>query len=251
MTKQEPLSKPSLARVVADWDALIGAGGAFVEGLPTVVQRPTDTATGEATETATREGWVACVRIGERLVVSVPPHVDAALFQDAVTDLSGNDDEPAALVKLFDAVEVLGPARLRFRDQVPAHVRHAEVLWSDEERYRDEFRSVCSESDLGESGLPEPGQAAAVFVVHGRAVASSWWDPWHESLAHVAVLVAPDWRGRGLAADVAAVAAEDAIGHGRVAQWRVRPAITASVATARRLGFVDLGFQLTLRLRDR
>jgi RimJ/RimL family protein N-acetyltransferase len=182
--------------------------------------------------------------------VSLPSDSDAARVHDAVNDLSaGLDDDAGALVALFDAVEVLGPARLQFLDRAPAHVPQTVVQWSVEERHRDELLSVCSESDLGESGVPQPGQATAVVVMDGRAVASSWWDPWQESLAHVAVLAAPDWRGRGMAVDVAAVAATHAIGQGRVAQWRVRPEVAASVATARRLGFVDLGFQLSLRLR--
>jgi RimJ/RimL family protein N-acetyltransferase len=239
----EVLSQSALARVVADWDALMGAGGALAAGRSSVVQRRTDT--------AESRGGVSCVRLGNCLVVSLPSGVDAARFHDALSDLPADFcDEASGLVVFFDAVEVLGPARLRFRDQVPAHVPQAEVRWGAAERHREELRSVCSESDLGESGLPEPGQEAAVILIDGRAVAASWWDPWQESLAHVAVLVAPNWRGRGLATDVASVATADAIGHGRVAQWRVRPAITASVATARRLGFVDLGYQLTLRLRD-
>jgi hypothetical protein len=181
----------------------------------------------------------------------MPSGVDVVRLRDAFADLPTDDgNEPAALARLFDAEAVLGPARLQFRDQVPAHVPVAAVEWSVDEQHRDTLLAACSESDLAESGVPEPGQAAAMVVIDGRAVAASWWDPWQESLAHLAVLVVPDRRGLGLAADVAAVAASDAVGQGRVAQWRVRPEVTASVATARRLRFVDLGFQLSLRLRD-
>jgi predicted GNAT family acetyltransferase len=65
-------------------------------------------------------------------------------------------------------------------------------------------------------------------------------------VAQLSVLCGDRRRGRGLAGVVAAAAVAEALGEGLLPQWRARP--PASRRVARRLGFRELGTQLSLRL---
>jgi RimJ/RimL family protein N-acetyltransferase len=60
------------------------------------------------------------------------------------------------------------------------------------------------------------------------------------------VLVDPALRGRGLATAVARTATEHAYANGLVPQWRAVP--FASRAVARKLGYVEVGQQISVRL---
>ena len=79
-----------------------------------------------------------------------------------------------------------------------------------------------------------------------RIVAAAGYRVWLDDVAHISVLVAPGHRGAGLATTVGRAATKHAFAHGFVAQWRARPA--ASQAVARKLGYVEIGQQIVLRL---
>jgi GNAT superfamily N-acetyltransferase len=89
----------------------------------------------------------------------------------------------------------------------------------------------------------------SVIRAGGRVVAAAGYEVWGGELAQVGVLTDPRYRGRGLGTAVASAAVARAVGAGLVAQWRARPAIVGSRRIARTLGFVDVGWQLMVRLR--
>ncbi|WP_086990709.1 GNAT family N-acetyltransferase [Agrococcus casei] len=65
----------------------------------------------------------------------------------------------------------------------------------------------------------------------------------------MAVLASPAHRGAGFAYATAAVATQEALGIGLVAQWRSRQGNEASRRLAQRLGFTQLGVQVAVTLK--
>lgn len=79
-----------------------------------------------------------------------------------------------------------------------------------------------------------------------RIAAVAGYEPWGGVLAHVGVLVAPAYRGRGLALPVASEATRQALAAGLVPQWRCRLGNEPSARLRDCLGFVLMGRQLTI-----
>ena len=108
------------------------------------------------------------------------------------------------------------------------------------------FLALVPEDDRDEASIDECTSPLACIRADGMIVAAAGYRVWLDDVAHISVLVAPDHRGAGLATTVARAATEHAFAHGFVAQWRARPA--ASQAVARKLGYVELGQQISIRL---
>jgi hypothetical protein len=156
--------------------------------------------------------------------------------------------DPGTVRARLAPADILGPATLAYLDRrdftpegLPAAVEelpagHADVVALVE--------SVSAE-DAGECGLDEV--TSAVFVVRegSEVVAAAGYQHWPGSVAHLGVLTGDRYRGRGLAGLVASAAVADALDRGMLPQWRARPA--ASRRVAERLGFRELGTQLSLR----
>ncbi|WDZ83098.1 GNAT family N-acetyltransferase [Micromonospora cathayae] len=84
---------------------------------------------------------------------------------------------------------------------------------------------------------------------HGvRVVAAAGYRRWPYSVAHLCVLTSTHLRGRGLAGAVASAAVAEALRNRLLPQWRARPEPSRRVA--RRLGFRELGAQVSLRIAD-
>ncbi|MEV4541235.1 GNAT family N-acetyltransferase [Micromonospora echinaurantiaca] len=100
--------------------------------------------------------------------------------------------------------------------------------------------------DAAESGLGDI--TSDVFVVRedSRVVAAAGYRRWPGSVAHLAVLAGVRSRGRGLAGAAASAAVADALRDHLLPQWRARP--EASRRLARRLGFRELGNQVSIRV---
>jgi predicted GNAT family acetyltransferase len=88
----------------------------------------------------------------------------------------------------------------------------------------------------------------SVVRADGRVVAAAGYEVWGGEVAQVGVLTDPRYRRQGLGTAVAGAAVARAVGAGLVAQWRARPAIAGSRRIAWTLGFVDVGWQLAVRL---
>jgi predicted GNAT family acetyltransferase len=102
------------------------------------------------------------------------------------------------------------------------------------------------QADAEEAGLDEMGPDVFVVRDGGEVVSASGYQAWSGIAAHLSVLTASEWRGRGHARAVASAAAADALDRGLVPQWRARPEPSRRVARA--LGFRELGAQICLRL---
>ncbi|MFF4194346.1 GNAT family N-acetyltransferase [Nonomuraea sp. NPDC001831] len=208
-------------------------------------------------------GWTGIVVLDGGALVTVP---DAGLVEPLRRALRGGFGEdgvdlPRLSERLSDGLseglferlevrEVLGPATLAYVDAeefVPCHAGAEVERLAVGDRDVGGLLAAVSEQDADESGLAEVG--SAVWVVRaegGEVVAAAGYQAWSDMAAHVSVLTAEGFRGRGLARTVASAAVADALGAGLLPQWRARP--EASRRVARALGFRELGSQVSLRV---
>jgi RimJ/RimL family protein N-acetyltransferase len=140
---------------------------------------------------------------------------------------------------------VLGPAALFYpTDRAPA-------LSTDtvEETTLDQLAALLGAVDadeLDESGITKVTER--LFVTRstaGEPIAACGYRRWPNGVAHLSVLTHPRHRRAGHGATVAAAAIQRALNEGLLPQWRARP--SPSKALARKLGFVELGAQLSMR----
>ena len=191
-------------------------------------------------------GWAGIVVLGDAGIATVPADGVGAALADLPV---GTATEVGAVRARLAPVETLGPATLAYLDPigfVPAGRSAAvEELPSGHAAVGRLVASVSAE-DAGECGLDEITSPAFVVREGGKVVAAAGYHHWPASVAHLSVLTGDRCRGRGLAGLVASAAVADALGRGLLPQWRARP--VASRRVAGRLGFRELGAQLSLRL---
>jgi RimJ/RimL family protein N-acetyltransferase len=74
------------------------------------------------------------------------------------------------------------------------------------------------------------------------------YSEWVGLLAHLGVLVDPEWRRRGLGSLAVSIAAQEALAAGLTLQWRTDVSNTGSLALARKLGLSAGGIQTSVHL---
>ncbi|WP_433440883.1 GNAT family N-acetyltransferase [Nonomuraea sp. CA-141351] len=194
-------------------------------------------------------GWTGVIALEGAILATVP---DAGLVEplrNALLHLGGID--LARLPELLPVLDVLGPATLAYLDagdfiQADAPV---ESLPAGHPAVRALVASVAKD-DAEESGLEEIASPAFVVREGPDVIAAAGYRPWLDMAAHLSVLTAPRYRGRGLARLAASAAVADALAIGLLPQWRARPEPSRRVARA--LGFREYGSQISVRLgRDR
>lgn len=183
---------------------------------------------------------------GDGVHVSLPTTADPdavnALGQQAIATLQ----EPSFWRGFAESIglSLIGPSTHAYLDRDPgtdARVEpvDASVLASLEER--------VPEEDWRESGFADAPPLAFGLHEDGVLVAASNLHLFGDRPRDVGVLVAPEGRGRGLAAVVARRAASHAVREHGLARWGARNTNVASLATARRLGFEPWCTQLAIR----
>jgi hypothetical protein len=191
-------------------------------------------------------GWAGVVVLGAAGIATVPAEGAGTALADLPIEVATDAAQIRARLAVTDT---LGPATLAYldgRDFTPAGpAAEVERLPAGHGDVMALVGSVGAE-DAGECGLDEITSAAFVLREGSEVVAAAGYSRWPASVAHLGVLCGDRYRGRGLAGVVAAAAVADALGEGLLPQWRARP--PASRRVARRLGFWELGTQLSLRL---
>lgn len=114
------------------------------------------------------------------------------------------------------------------------------------------FRASCAAAEVAESGIPHmPVRRCWTTREQGALASLVTYNIWDATIAHLLVLTSATHRGRGLAVATAAAACGDLLtSTDLLVQWRVSRANPASASVARKLGFVTLGQQTTILLRD-
>jgi len=230
------LRAASVHRVRAMWATLAGAER-FPETGAQVITNPDSK--------ICPPGWAGVVAIGDGIIATVPSDADLAPMSRVLECVTPDGDwEPAFAA----ALERHGPANLAYRDNTTGRPDGDDAIEPHAAGDEDvlAFLARTPAEDREEAGIEACTSVLACIRRDEPLVAAAGHRVWLDEIAHLSVLVDPRYRGRQLATMAAASATEPALAQGFLAQWRARP--PASRAVARKLGYVDLGRQISLRL---
>jgi GNAT superfamily N-acetyltransferase len=197
--------------------------------------------------------WVGIVGLGGAAIATVPMPSLVEPVRAALT--SSDADAQPDLYHLraeLHVDDVLGPAMLAYLDAddfVPAAGGVADRLPAGAATTVTALDALLAAADpaaADESGLAGINSDAFVVRDGSTVVAAAGYRLWPGATAHMLVLTAPAYRGRGLARRVSSAAVAAALADGLLPQWRARPAASRRIAAA--LGFREYGAQLSVRL---
>ncbi|WP_327166799.1 GNAT family N-acetyltransferase [Streptomyces zaomyceticus] len=194
--------------------------------------------------------WTGIVRIGDAALVTAPSMQAAGMVDDAARKMTHEEVvDIARLREVLPVLNVLGPASLFYLGQdsfLPAHegtgVQQLPIGAGDLAA----LLALAGEEKAGESGLEDISSPAFCLRRGDEVVAAAGYQSWPQSVAHLSVLVAPQYQGLRLARAVASAAVAHALDAGLLPQWRARSYPSQRVAVA--LGFQEMGAQLSVRL---
>ena len=144
-----------------------------------------------------------------------------------------------------------GRGGLFFADDLPLKQPSEEMTVSHGNPEAIELEGCCPPDDVNEVGLSDlENRYTIVHEVDGRRVpvACGAYSEWEGLLAHLGVLVDPEWRRRGLGSLAASIAAHEALAAGLTLQWRPTSATPGPLALARKLGLSAGGIQTSVHL---
>lgn len=148
--------------------------------------------------------------------------------------------------------KIVGPAFIAYGSAESLHLQdaeHARPFCSLPELHR--LRDACPREEWEHGGSdPEKEPTFGVVDPTGVLVALSGYEVWDGAIAHISIVTHPLHRGRGHGRAAVALAARHALAAGLVPQYRTLRSNTASLAIAQRLGFVEYGFSVSVRLRQ-
>lgn len=226
------------------WESLAGVPVAFAPDVRVAVS---------SRSSLCPPGWAGLVVIDGAAIATAPARYIAQVMQEALgTVPAAAVTDVAVLGSKLDIADMLGPATLAYLDREGFRPQHApaviELLDVRHSKLR-RFLSRADAEDLGESGIEQITSPAFVIHEHGEITAAAGYRDWPGQVAHLSVLTAGHARGRGLASATASAAVSHAIGENKLPQWRARPETSRRIA--RRLGFRELGSQVSIRLGNR
>jgi GNAT acetyltransferase len=229
------------ARVRADWERLAGVPVVFAPVLSVAVS---------PRSRLCPPGWVGLVVIADAAIATVPDAGTAQIMQQALSIVpAASLTDLGVLNSELVITDMLGPATLAYLDAAdfrpPSGPASTETLDLSDPALGP-LRSDAATGDLDESGIVEITSPAFVIREQDQIVAAAGYRDWPGQVAHMSVLTAAHTRGRGLGSVAASAAVAHALRENKLPQWRARP--QASRQIARRLGFQELGSQVSLRL---
>lgn len=198
--------------------------------------------------------WVGIVTLDGAAIATVPtPRLAAPVRAVLAGSTAGTLPDLGRLRTALRVDGVLGPATLAYLDAgdfIPAADGAVDRLPGGAATTvaLDALLAAADPAEADESGLT--GITSDAFVVREgpTVLAAAGYRLWPGSVAHLLVLTALGYRGRGLAQRVSSAAAAAALTAGLLPQWRARPTASRRVAAA--LGFREYGAQVSVRLAD-
>jgi GNAT superfamily N-acetyltransferase len=145
----------------------------------------------------------------------------------------------------------LGSAALFFADDLPLRQPSQELTVSHGNPEAIQLEGLCPPDDVNEVGLSDlENRYTIIREVEGQRVpiACGAYTEWEGLLAHMGVLVDPEWRRQGMGSLAASIAAHEALAAGLTLQWRAEVSNTGSLALARKLGLSTGGIQTSVHL---
>ena len=145
--------------------------------------------------------------------------------------------------------QLLGESVLAFTDgYVERDGLEAAVVGDDPQAVADLERE-CPPDDVTEVGLSARSARFVLLDDREAPTSGAGYDEWQGILAHLGVLTPPALRRSGYGTLVGAIATNDALDAGLVAQWRCARTNEAALALGRRLGYEAVGTQTTVVMR--
>lgn len=229
------------ARARSVWESLAGVPAAFTPTVRVTVSPGSRLCPG---------GWAGLVVIMGAVLATAPDEHTADVLQQALGTVSpASVTSAVVLAGKLDVADILGPATLAYLDPVdfrPPHDLPVIELLDPRDPALRRFLSETDAGDCGESGIQEITSPAFAICEHNQIVAVAGYRDWPGRVAHLSVLTVAHARDRGLAAATASAAVSQAVGQDKLPQWRARSEPSRRIA--RRLGFRELGAQLSIRL---
>jgi len=151
------------------------------------------------------------------------------------------------------AARVVGQAVLAYTDRYvkprqPGLTRLEDVAVDDRPTAAAALERACPPDDVAEVGLAGLSRVFVTLDDREQPTSGAGYDEWQGLLGHLGVLTPPEQRRAGHGTVAAALALNDALDVGLVAQWRSRTDNVASRRLARRLGLTEVGAQTTVLL---
>ena len=185
-------------------------------------------------------------------IVSLPEG-RAHTFENAGLSLEQMERSPRRYVascRSSHSLEVRGPAYLAYwplSSPRPTPRGRTELLGGDGLASLASLRDIAP-AEWEEAGI---GPDSRVFGlrVEERIVAVAGYERWSGQIAHLQVFCHPGYRRRGLAAEPLKAAISEALVDNLLPQYRARDGNAASLALAKRVGFVEYGWMATVLVR--
>jgi RimJ/RimL family protein N-acetyltransferase len=191
---------------------------------------------------------VSVVVIGPDRFTCAPEQVRGRIDTEAPTELS-------ALIEVLgnDVEHVVGQARLAYTDEATFRAVGTDGVTSvgDDDARLAVLRAASDRGEWSEASADEPCELRYAVVDDDSLLAVATLQIWNDTLGHVGVFSAAHARRHGLASRVGSAVVSYAFTRSLVPQWRSRVGNDASARVGDRLGFVDLGTQMTVRVKLR
>jgi RimJ/RimL family protein N-acetyltransferase len=189
---------------------------------------------------------VSVVMIGDERFTCAPERLRENIDVEAPTGLS-------SLIEILgsDFEAVRGEARLSYADELtlrPVATDGVTNVGDDDARLA-ALRAASDPNEWREASTDEPCELRCGIVDNDSLLAVATLRVWNDALGHLGVFSAAHARRHGRASKVGSAAVAHALTLGLVPQWRSRIGNDASARVADQLGFVELGKQLTIRVR--
>lgn len=228
------------ARVRTVWESLAGVPGGFGPVVRVAVS---------SGSLLGLPGWAGLVVIAGEAIATAPDESTARIIEDALGHVAPAVAADAAVLRRELAIDdMLGPASLAYvaaEDFRPRSGRDTEPMDTATPAVQ-QFLAEADAREAGESGMAEITSPAFVIRARGRVIAAAGYQHWPGGVAHLSALTAAEARGHGLGSVVGSAAVVHALAAGKLPQWRAR--VEASQKIARRLGFDEMGAQVSFQL---
>lgn len=147
---------------------------------------------------------------------------------------------------------IIGPAWIGQIDSRLFQKHHSDetrLLTERDWTLLEELLNSCSTEESAHSSL-EVGQSPTVgLFVNNRIVAAAGYKILEEKVAHIGVLVHPDYRGKGLASKVISGITELALKVNLGVQYRTLCSNKSSISAGKKVGFRDFAYTIAARIK--
>lgn len=146
---------------------------------------------------------------------------------------------------------IIGPAWIGKLDNSSYQKKHSEetnLLCDKDWESLENLLQSCTEEEGSYSGLRVRRSPTVGIFEHGKLIASAGYEILADKVAHIGVLVHPDYRGKGLSTKVVSGITEIALQNKLGIQYQTLSSNTLSVEAAKRVGFDVFAQTIAARL---